>query len=64
MVSSHDFITFKDKVGIKELGNDVKKRNMKFHIVKTDEIRRKRVSSLKTYRLQDQLVRDKCEGES
>jgi hypothetical protein len=60
-------MTFKVKIGIEELGNDVyfkKKKNMKFHIVKTDEIRRKRVSSLKTYRLQDQLVRDKCEGES
>jgi hypothetical protein len=61
-------MTFKVKIGIEELGNDVyfkkKKKNMKFHIVKTDGIRRKRVSSLKTYRLQDQLVRDKCEGES
>jgi hypothetical protein len=59
-------MTFKVKIGIEELGNDVyfKKKNMKFHIVKTDEMRRKRVSSLKTYRLQDQLVRDKCEGES
>ena len=64
MVSSHDFITFRVKIGIEELGNDVYFKNMKFHIVKTDEIRRKRVSSLKTYRLQDQLVRDKCEGES
>jgi hypothetical protein len=64
MVSSHDFITFKDKIGIEELGNDVYFKNMKFHIVKTDEIRRKRVSSLKTCRLQNQLVRDKCEGES
>jgi hypothetical protein len=55
MVSSHDFITFKVKIGTEELGNDVYFKNMKFHIVKTDEIRRKRVSSLKTY---------KCEGES
>jgi hypothetical protein len=59
MASSHDFITFKVKIGIKELGNDIYFKNMKFHIVKTDEIRRKRLSSLKTYILQDQLVRNK-----
>jgi hypothetical protein len=58
---SHDFINFKVKIGIKELGNDVYfiKKNMKFYIVETEEIRRKQVSSLKTYRLQDQLVIDK-----
>jgi hypothetical protein len=56
---SHDFIIFKAKVGIKELGNDVYFKIMNFSIVKTEEIRRKHVNSLKTYRLRDQLVIDK-----
>jgi hypothetical protein len=63
MVSSHDFITFKVKIGIKELGNDVYFKNIKFYIVETDEVRRKRESLLKMYRLQDQLVFGKCRGE-
>jgi hypothetical protein len=54
--SNRDFITFKVKIGIKDLGNDVYFENMKFYIVETDEARRNRVSSLKTCRLQDQLV--------
>jgi hypothetical protein len=58
MVLSHDFMTFKVKIGIKELGNDVLKY-MKFHIVETNETRHKRAGSLKTYILQDHLVRDK-----
>jgi hypothetical protein len=41
IMSSHDFITFKAKIGIKELGNDVYFKNMKFFIVETEEIRRK-----------------------
>jgi hypothetical protein len=51
-----DFITFKVKIGIKERGNNVYFKNMILYIVETDEVRRKRASSLKTYRLQDQLV--------
>jgi hypothetical protein len=39
------------KIGIKELGNDVV-----FYIDETNEARHKRASSLKTYRLEDQLV--------
>jgi hypothetical protein len=41
IMSSHDFITFKAKIGIKELGNDVYFKNMKFFIVETEEVRRK-----------------------
>jgi hypothetical protein len=44
------------KISIKEFGNDVVLKNMKFYIVETNEARPKRASSLKTYRLQDQLV--------
>jgi hypothetical protein len=55
-MSNPDFINFKVKIGIKELGNDVCFKNMIFYIVETDEARRKRVSSLRTCRLQDQLV--------
>jgi hypothetical protein len=51
-----DFITFKVKIGIKERGNDVYFKSMKLYIVETDKVRRKRASSLKTCRLQDQLV--------
>jgi hypothetical protein len=51
-------MTFKVKIGIKELGNDILKY-MKFHIVETNETRRMRAGSLKTYILQDQLVRNK-----
>jgi hypothetical protein len=59
IMSSHDFITLKVKIGIKELGNDVYFKSIIFYIVETNEARGKRVSSLKTYRLQDQLVMDK-----
>jgi hypothetical protein len=51
-----EFITFKVKIGIKELGNDVYFKNIILYIVEIDEACRKRVSSLKTCRLQDQLV--------
>jgi hypothetical protein len=33
IMASHDFITFKDKIGIKELGNDIHSKNMTFYIV-------------------------------
>ena len=39
MVSSHDFITFKDKIGIEELGNDVYFKLTELYIFGTDEIR-------------------------
>jgi hypothetical protein len=56
IMSNHDFITCKVKMGMKELGNDVYSKNITFHIVETDEIHHKRTSSFKTYKLQDQLA--------
>ena len=40
-MSSHDFIIFKAKIGIKELGNDAYFKLMELYIFETDEIRRK-----------------------
>jgi hypothetical protein len=44
------------KIGIKEIGNEVCFKNMILYIIETKEACRKRVSSLKACRLQDQLV--------
>jgi hypothetical protein len=41
IMSSHDFIIFKVKIGIKELGNDVYFKSIIFYIVETEEVRRK-----------------------
>jgi hypothetical protein len=46
----------KVRIGIKELGDEiVLKKNMILNIEETNEVRHKRASSLKTYKLQDQL---------
>jgi hypothetical protein len=58
-MSNYDFITFKVKIGIKEVGNDIYFKSIILYNVEIDEARRKRVSSLRTCRLQDQLVTDK-----
>jgi hypothetical protein len=56
IMSNHDFITLKVKMGIKGLGNEVYFKNMISLYSETDDTRRKRVSSLETCQLQDQLV--------
>jgi hypothetical protein len=53
---NYDFITPKVKMGIKGLGNEVDFKNMISLCSETDDTRRKRVSLLKTCRLQDPLV--------
>jgi hypothetical protein len=51
-----DSVTFKVKIGIKELGNEVCFKSMTLYIVETEEACRERVSSLRACRLQGQLV--------
>jgi hypothetical protein len=56
IMSNHDFITFKVKMGSKGLGNEVYFKNIVSLYSETNDTRRKRVSSLKTCGLQNQLV--------
>jgi len=56
IMSNHDFITLIVNMGIKGLGNEVYFKNMISLYFETDDTCHKRVSSLETCRLQDQLV--------
>jgi hypothetical protein len=53
---NHDFVTPKVKMGIEGLGNEVYFKNKISLYSEIDDTRRKRVSSLETCQLQDQLV--------
>jgi hypothetical protein len=56
IMSNNDFITFKVKMDIKGLGNEVYFNNKIFFYSETNDTRHKRVNSLKTCRLQGQLI--------